>query len=252
VDAMTTAALASRQDARAIVSIRNAARILEEGAFSNARPRLDLFLKGGMASFYDDLTFFYLPDEVNPIFTQLPQLTPPQPATGAVRFGSLTGFARAAFQRHWQPLWAFNFVLDVPWSNNALRGRATQAEASRKRAEVQERELFRSIRDNIVSQVGALREQAEGIGRAQAALDASLQTVDAALQRFQIGDQTLIDTILAEESLTQDRLTLVRLWQAYLSGLARLRFETGTLVSFTGTAIAPDQVRFDPTTFVRR
>ena len=263
VAAMTAAAMTSRMDARAIASLRNAARILEDGAFANARPRLDLFLKGGMGTFYDDLTFYYLPDEQNPAFTLLDQLTPPalgfaqngrtfQQQENAVRFGSLTGFYRAAFQRRWQPLWAATFVLDVPFHNNALRGRAAQAEAARQRAEVQERDLFRSIRDNIVGQVGSLRRQAEAIERAQAAVALSQQTVDSVILRFQMGDQTLIDTILAEEGLTQDRLTVVRLWQEYLSALARLRFETGTLVSFTGNALTPDQVRFDPTTFVRR
>ena len=140
----------------------------------------------------------------------------------------------------------------MPFRNNALRGRAAQAEAARQRAEVQEGDLFRSIRDNIVGQVGTLRRQAEAIERAQAAVALSQQTVDSVILRFQMGDQTLIDTILAEEGLTQDRLTVVRLWQEYLSALARLRFETGTLVSFTGNALTPDQVRFDPTTFVRR
>jgi outer membrane protein TolC len=169
-----------------------------------------------------------------------------------VRFGSPIGYYRAMFQRSWRPLWTVNFVLDLPWRNSALRGRAVQAEASRQRAEVQERDLIRVVRENVVGQVGSLRRQAEGIDRAQAAVDASQQTVDSVLLRFQQLDQTLIDTLLAEESLTQDRLTLVRLWQAYLSELARLRFETGTILSFTGSVVSPDQIRFDPTDYVRR
>jgi outer membrane protein TolC len=247
-----SAALASRLDVRALRSLRNAAQILEQGAYANARPRLDLSLSGGMATFYDDLAFYFLPDEVNPIFTLLPQSAPFQPSTGAVRFGSPTGYYRAMFQRSWRPLWTVNFVLDLPWRNSALRGRAAQAEASRQRAEVQERDLLRVVRENVVGQVGSLRRQAEGIDRAQAAADASQQTVDSVLLRFQQLDQTLIDTLLAEESLTQDRLTLVRLWQEYLSELARLRFETGTILSFTGNVVSPDQIRFDPTEYVRR
>jgi outer membrane protein TolC len=249
---MVNSALASRLDVRALASLRNAAQILEEGALANARPRLDVSLKGGMGTFYDDLAFYYLPDEVNPIFTLLPQPAPAQPSTGAVRFNSLTGYSRAMFQRPWRPIWAANFVLDLPFRNNTLRGRAAQAEAARRRAEVQERDLVRVIRENVVSQVGSLRRQAEAIERAQAAVDASQQVVDSVLLRFQQLDQTLIDTLLAEESLTQDRLTLVRLWQEYLSELARLRFETATLVSFTGTTVSPDQIQFDPTEYVRR
>jgi outer membrane protein TolC len=104
----------------------------------------------------------------------------------------------------------------------------------------------------VVSEVESLKKEAESIQLAQAALAASQQTVDGAIARFQTGDQTLFDTLLAEEDLTQDRLALVRLWQQYLSDLVRLRFETGTLVSFTGTTVTPDQLRFDPSEFVVR
>jgi hypothetical protein len=37
-----------------------------------------------------------------------------------------------------------------------------------------------------------------------------------------------------------------------VSELVRLRFETGTLVTFSGVSIAPDQMRFDPSEFVVR
>ena len=108
------------------------------------------------------------------------------------------------------------------------------------------------MRENIVSEVDSLKKEAESIQFAVAALAASQQTVDGAIARYQTGDLTLIDTLLSEEDLTQDRLVLVRLWQQYLSELVRLRFETGTLVSFTGISVAPDQLRFDPSEFVVR
>jgi outer membrane protein TolC len=205
-----------------------------------------------MGTFYDNLQFFFLPDEANPIFTLLPQQGPPTVTEGAVRFSSLTGFSRAMFQRKWRPLWNVSLTLDLPFGNNRLRGAVVQAEAARTRAEVQERDLMRVIRENIVSETETLRKQAEAIQLSQAAVAASQQTVDGAIARFQTGDQTLFDTLLAEEDLTQDRLALVRLWQQYLSELVRLRFETGTLVSFTGATVAPDQIRFDPSEFVVR
>lgn len=252
VDELMATAAQARLDARALTSLRSAARILEEGALINAKPRVDVFVKAGMGTFFDNLTFFHLPDEGNPIFTLLAQDGPPQPVTGAVRFSSPIGWKHAMFDRKWRPLWNVNLTLDVPFNNNRLRGAVVLAEAARVRAEVQERDLLRIIRENIVGQVESLRKKVESIQLAQVALDASQRTVDAAIQRFQTGDQTLFDTLLTEESLTQDRLALVQLWQAYLSELVRLRFETGTLVSFSGTGVAPDQMRFDPTEFVVR
>jgi outer membrane protein TolC len=252
LDALFATAVQSRLDARALGSLRAAAKILEEGALVNAKPRLDLFARAGMGTFFDNLQFFFNPDEVNPVFTLLPQDGPPAVTSGAVRFSSPIGFYRAMFTRKWRPLWNVSLTLDLPFKNNRLRGAVVQAEAALTRAEVQERDLLRVIRENVVSEVESLKKEAESIQLAQTALAASLQTVDGAIARYQTGDQTLIDTLLAEEDLTQDRLALVRLWQQYLSDLVRLRFETGTLVSFTGTTVTPDQLRFDPSEFVVR
>jgi outer membrane protein TolC len=252
LDELMATASQQRLDIRALGSLRSAARILEEGALVNARPRVDLFAKAGMGTFFDNLTFFRNPDEVNPIFTLLAQDTPPQPTTGAVRFSSPVGWARGMFQRTWRPVWNVNLQLDLPFKNNRLRGAVTQAQGARERAEVQERDLMRVVRENVVSEVETLRRKTESITLAQATVEAQQQTVDAAILRFQTGDQTLLDTLLAEEGLTQDRLALVQLWQEYLSELVRLRFETGTLMSFTGNTVAPDQLRFDPTEFVVR
>ena len=250
VDELMAIAAQSRLDARALGSLREAARVLEEGALVNAKPRIDLFAKAGMGTFFDNLTFFHDPDEINPIFTLLRQDAPPQPTSGAVRFSSPIGFYRAMFTRKWRPLWNVNLTLDVPFRNNRQRGAYVQAQAARQRAEVQERDLLRIIRENVVNQVESLRLRAEAIQLGQAAVNASITTVDGAIARFQTGDQTLFDTLLAEEDLTQDRLALVNLWQAYLSDLVRLRFETGTLVSFSGAAV--DQIQFNPAEFVAR
>jgi outer membrane protein TolC len=252
LDALFATAAQSRLDLRALGSLSAAAKILEEGALVNAKPRLDLFARAGMGTFFDNLQFFFNPDEANPIFTLLPQEGPATVTQGAVRFSSPVGFYRAMFQRKWRPLWNVSLTLDLPFANNRRRGVLVEAEAARMRAEVQDRDLARVIRENIVSEVNTLRQRAEAIQYGQTAVSASQQTVDGAIARFQTGDQTLIDTLLSEEDLTQDRLALIQLWQSYVSELVRLRFETGTLVTFSGISIAPDQMRFDPSEFVVR
>ena len=141
IDPLFATAAQSRLDARALGSLRAAAKVLEEGALVNAKPRLDLFAKAGMGTFFDNLQFFFNPDEVNPIFTLLPQEGPPSVTAGAVRFSSPIGFYRAMFTRKWRPLWNVSLTLDLPFRNNRLRGAVVQAEAARTRAEVQERDL---------------------------------------------------------------------------------------------------------------
>jgi outer membrane protein len=252
VDSLVAAAMSSRFDVRALASLHNAAQVLHSGAVVNQRMRLDLSIKAGMATFYEDPLFYFLPDELNPIYTQLAQEAPPQPIGDPVRFSTATGYYRGMFERPWEPVAAFTFNVELPWGNNSLRGRTAQAEVSLERARVQQQDLVRVIRENIINEVGTLRLSAEAIRRDQAAVEASQQTLEAALSRFQQGDVTLIDTLLTEEALTQDRLTLVNEWQNYLSQLARLKFETGTLVFVSGPTMAPEQIRFDSTDLVRQ
>src|SRR5262245_42655512 len=198
-DALFATAAQSRLDARALGSLRAAAKVLEEGALANAKPRLDFTGRAGMGTFYDNLQFFFLPDEVNPIVTLLPLDAPPTETTGAAHFSSPAGFARAMFQRKWRPLWNVSLTLDLPFQNNRLRGAVVQAEAALSRAQVQERDLQRVIRENIVGEVETLQRRSEAVQLGQAAVAAQQTTVDAAIARFQTGDQTLFDTLLAEE-----------------------------------------------------
>ena len=144
----------------------------------------DASLLRGRGTFFDNLQFFFNPDEVNPIFTLLPQEGPPSVTSGAVRFSSPIGFYRAMFTRKWRPLWNVSLTLDLPFRNNRLRGAVVQAEAARTRAEVQERDLLRVIRENVVSEVESLRKEAESIQLAQAALAAQQQTLDGAIARL--------------------------------------------------------------------
>jgi outer membrane protein TolC len=204
-----------------------------------------------MGTFYENPSFVYLPDELNPVFSLLPSETPPQVAGNPVRFGSPLGYFRAWFDGTWKPIFNASITVDLPFRNNRLGGQATQAEAAVDRARVQQQNLTRVIRENIISETGVLKLDAEAVQRQQDLVAASQQTLDASIARFQQNDITLIDLLLTEESLTQARLTLAAARQKYLSDLARLRFETGTLVSVDGETVTPDRVRFDPTFLVR-
>jgi outer membrane protein TolC len=251
VDSLTRAALSTRGDVRALAALGDSAQVLYAGALANARPRFDLSVSGGMGTFYEDPTFVYLPDELNPVFSLIPSNTPAQVAGNPVRFGSPLGYARAWFDGTWKPIFKANLTVDLPFRNNRLAGQATQAEAALDRARVQQQNLTRVIRENIVSETGTLKLDGEAVQRQQDLVAASQATLDASIARFQTNDITLIDLLLTEESLTQARLSLAAARQKYLSDLARLRFETGTLVSVDGETLTPDRVRFDPSFLVK-
>ncbi len=246
------AAASSRLDLRALGNLQKAARVLNEGAWANVRPRFDVTVDGGMGNFYENQLFFYLPGELNPVFTQLPQEAPFQPSGDALRFGNPVGIWRGWTTRPWRPFATVKLTIGLPLRLNTFRGRAAQAQASMQRTDIQAQDLSRTIRQNITNEVGSLGLLAGAVQQQQASVDASQKTLDGALQRFQQGEVTLIDTLLTEQNLTQDRLALVQAWQQYLSELARLKFETGTLIFFTGSDVTPDQVRFDPVELVKR
>jgi hypothetical protein len=131
LDALFATAAQSRLDARALGSLRAAAKILEEGALVNAKPRLDLFAQGRMGTFFDNLQFFFNPDEVQPglhaaAAGRAAGRSRRAPCASARRSGST---ARCS-TRKWRPLWNVSLTLDLPFSNNRLRGAVVQAEAA--------------------------------------------------------------------------------------------------------------------------
>ena len=100
--------------------------------------------------------------------------------------------------------------------------------------------------------VGTLRAAAEGVLRAREAVERTQATFDGALASCAPARLTLIDTLTTEEELLGDQTELLRQQQVYLSTLARLRFEAGQLVSFSGLGDAAESLRFVPTEFVVR
>ena len=100
--------------------------------------------------------------------------------------------------------------------------------------------------------VQTLRAAAEGVLRAREAVERTTATYAGALAQLRAGELTLIDTLTTEEELLGDQTELLRQQQVFLSTLARLRFEAGQLVTFSGLGDASESARFLPTEFVVR
>jgi outer membrane protein TolC len=168
-----------------------------------------------------------------------------------VRYYSPRGAYRALTGRH-EPFFEVGVTLELPFGNRAARGRAAQAEASLRSSSVVAGDLARTTDANVVGVAESLQRASESVASWTAAITSGNQTLAGALARFQSGDFSLIDTLLTEESLTNDQLLLVRQRQVQLSVLARLRFEAGTLVSFDGLRTPDERVRFQSTDLVTR
>ena len=152
----------------------------------------------------------------------------------------------------WEPFVTASISFDIPIGNNAAKGRLAQAQATLRSSEIQYRDRTRLIGDNITGVVQTLRAAAEGVLRAREAVERTTATYEGALAQLRAGELTLIDTLTTEEELLGDQTELLRQQQVYLSTLARLRFESGQLVSFSGLGDASESLRFLPTEFVVR
>ena len=248
VTALIASAMESRRDRLALDQARRASAALAEGARDDTRRTYDLNLSGGLAQAYESEIFRFLPDEQNPIFSEL---NPPVQFDETHRYYSPRGYWRGLTGR-WEPFITASISFEIPLGNNAAKGRLAQAQATLRSSEIQYRDRTRLIGDNITGVVQTLRAAAEGVQRAREAVDRTTATYDGALAQLRAGELTLIDTLTTEEELLGDQTELLRQQQVYLSTLARLRFESGQLVTFSGLGDASESLRFLPTEFVVR
>ena len=235
-----------RYDRRALARLRDASAVLAAAGRANLRPRFDLSLRGGMANTYESPLFFFLPDERQPIISPDPQTFPER----GVRFGVPTGFYRSITGRY-EPFAFASMTFELPFGNNAARGRLMQAQANLQSADIQATRLDRVARENIVASEGALRRAAESIELLRTSVSASEQTLSATMEQLRIGEATLFNTIRTEDEVLNDRLELIRMLQSYYQTLARLKFEAGTLVSVEGAGGAGETLVFNAAEFVR-
>jgi outer membrane protein TolC len=200
--ALAVAAVGQRRDVEAAARRVEAADVFERGARLNQRPVVNL--SGG--------TWYTGIQEANP--------------------GQALG--------HWVGP-SYNATLDVqkPFGNNAQKGQFVQAQAATSSAQINSAELKRQVRLNVLRDIRSMNEAAEQVKQAQAAVNFYQQTIDSEVQRFQLGEVTLIDTITTESQMTGARQALVAAETALANLIADLRFQTGTLVTDISAPIVP-------------
>jgi outer membrane protein TolC len=232
-DALMAAAMNGRRDRRALQLLKEAAGLLARAAQADRRPRFDATFSGGLSNTYSNPLFHYLPDELFPIFTSLPKPEVQPPSLPPSRFAAIRGFGRSLSGR-WEPFFTVAVTYELPFGNNRYGGRALQAEASLQRSTVQAADIDRVILDNVTHAAGSLRSTAETILRRRETIELQRTTLDGALARMRGGDLSLIDTLTTEDDLKREQVQLVEDQLQYFSTLARLRFETGQLITVEG------------------
>jgi outer membrane protein TolC len=205
IAALATAAAQQRKDVTASVRRQDAAQVITRGAQLNLKPRLDL--SGG--THYTGL------DE-----------------------SVLTN----ALDRWVGPSYDISLDFEKPFGNNVLRGQLVEAQAGSASSQILSNDLRRQVRLNVVRAARSLAEAVERARQAQASVNFYQQTIDASIQRFQIGEVTLIDTITTEAQQADARRTLVAAQQQLAQLIAELRFQTATLVPDATAAVTPQSL----------
>jgi hypothetical protein len=261
VTTLVQQALTQRRDVRSVAQLAKATGALDAGARADMRRVFDLGVRGGLSNLYESPHFKYLPDEEMdvPIFScnqnrnsSAPECVskPGHSTLTPVRFFEPKGWGRAISKR-WEPFVEARFTIELPFGNNAARGRARQTGADLRARHIDAVDLERHITQSLVSTTRSLQAAAASLEHTAEAVRYDAQIVDLALEQFSARELTLIDALQTEEQVTQDRLALVRQRQAYLSLLARLKFETGELLAM-GDPSGGGLLTFQPSDFVAK
>ena len=199
-----------------------------------------------MSTFYESPFARYLPDEVNPIFSEIaPPATPPG---RPVRYSSWTRIRADRSPVHGSRSCARPSPSSCR-SRIAPRAAAPRRPARRSHAARSSSSISNAASAINVSQVsGVVRSLGGVIERRREATDALQKSLEASLEQFKIGELTLLDTIVTEQNLTNELLQLTSDLQLYASAAARLAFETGSLVQFDAAGTPLEKIAFAPLT----
>lgn len=132
------------------------------------------------------------------------------------------------------PSASLSLELERPIGNNAAKGRLLQSQADYNIRSIDAADLDRSIRTNVVQILFSIQQSALQLEKAGEAVRLYEQTVATENERFRAGESTILDSLVTQDFQTSALFTYTQVRQQLAVLMARLRFETGTLVATRG------------------
>lgn len=120
---------------------------------------------------------------------------------------------------------------EFPLQNRAARGQMLASKAQLRQAQINHGDLARQVELGVTSALATMAAAARQYADASGSVQNYRQSADDERTKFQLGISTILDVIQVEDQLTSALLNQVAALQGYASALARLRYETGTLLS---------------------
>jgi len=216
---MVRRALSARRDLAGLEARRTGARLAWEGSLQDVRSRWDVLARVG--------------------YTRVSQGLVPGTASSLERaHGGVSGL----IQIQYEPL----------ATNHAVRGTARRAAALERTATIAADDLARRVEANVRIAMERLDNAVREALAAREAVRLSERSVVTEQEKFRLGLATLFDAILAEDSLTNARLRRTNAQYRFSAALARLRFESGTLLETAADAVSADVSSMTSFTFEER
>ncbi len=129
---------------------------------------------------------------------------------------------------------ALSFIVSWPTANQKARGDLLRIDAAREQNALIEERIARQIGADVPAAVDAVGRDAQRLERAREAVRLFEQAVENEEKKLRAGSSTLLDVISQRDRLTAARQAEVSAQLSLALSLARLRFETGTLLPDSG------------------
>lgn len=211
-----TQARGRRYDVAAAAATTRAATILRDVARANLRRPVDFVLRVSYSGFDESFE---------------------------TRIWDLGGYSRAAGGKISGPSYSVGLRVSWPFGNSTARGQLLQAESTLVQTQIDEIDLLRDVGLRVADVASAYgRRRAELLALRQSLADIE-RSLDAALERFKLGDITLIDVLTTETQATDARLAVIEAERALAVLEAQVRFETGGLLTAPASIEGADPAR---------
>ena len=153
------------------------------------------------------------------------------------------GKGSESYDRWVGPSGRLGFDYEKPLGNNVQQGRLAQTEADAARRRIDQIDLERQIRLNVVEAAGSLQQAAARLEQAQASVGHYDRTIESMMRLLASGNARLIDALTTQEQQIGAMLQVVAAQHELALRQARLRYETGSLIApgaVPKTAAAPE------------
>ena len=204
VQELAREALDLRPDLRAHLTLEQSGKVLKRAAVTDLRPKLDL-----------DSSLWVTALDERTVYN--------------------------AIDRWVGPSLSLAVDFERPFGNNFYKGRLKQRDADLRQRQIKTMNLARQIQLAIVRDALSLDQAASRVALANEAVNHYRTAIDSEIEKFRVGESTLIDTILTEDQQTDAQLSRVAAEQDFAKLVAELRFEAGILVNHHGQTSAVSQ-----------